>query len=105
MRRVLKTNSRHYTPVSKLPFYRAHVLARMPQLRSLDGTPVHPREVEAAPGMVRRDVGQLEMLMTAAVTASKLRRAYQLSRVHEELLAVVYTAHGGVWCMLKSVDP
>ena len=32
--------------------------------------------------------------MTAAVTASKLRRAYQLSRVHEELLAVVYTAHG-----------
>ena len=53
----LEALSLELTPVSKLPFYRAHVLARMPQLRSLDGTPVHPREVEAAPGMVRRDVG------------------------------------------------
>jgi hypothetical protein len=32
-------------PVSRLPFYRAHVLVRMPNLRSLDGAPVHPREV------------------------------------------------------------
>jgi hypothetical protein len=44
--------------------------------------------------MVRRDVGSLEMLMTAAVTAYKLRRAYQLSRVHEVGL-----------CRLNQVDP
>ena len=92
----LEALSLELTPLSRLPFYRAHVLARMPNLRSLDGTPVRPGEVEAAPGLVRRDVGLLEMLMTAAITAAKLRRAYQLSRVHEELLAVVYAAHGPV---------
>jgi hypothetical protein len=84
------------TPVSRLPFYRAHVLARMPNLRSLDGGAVSAREVEAAAGLVRRDVGLLEMLMSAAVTAAKLRRAYQFSRVHEELVAVVFAARGPV---------
>ena len=33
----LEALSLELTPVSRLPFYRAHVLARMPRLKSLDG--------------------------------------------------------------------
>ena len=46
-------------------------------------------ESDTAPRLVRKDVGHLEMLMNAAVTADKLRRAYRLAKVHEELVDVV----------------
>ena len=92
----LEALSLELTPLAKLPHYRAHVLARLPNLRSLDGVAVSESEARARPGLVRRDVGSLEMLMSAAVAAAKLRRAYQLSRVHEELRAVVFASCGPV---------
>ena len=92
----LEALSLELTPLAKLPHYRAHVLARLPNLRSLDGVAVSESEARRAPGLVRRDVGSLEMLMSAAVAAAKLRRAYQLSRVHEELRAVVFASCGPV---------
>ena len=92
----LEALSLELTPVSRLPFYRAHVLARMPRLKSLDGKATTREEIVAAPGRVRRDVRSLEMLMSAAVTAAKLRRAYALSLVHQELREVVFSANGPV---------
>ena len=92
----LEALSLELTPLAKLPHYRAHVLARLPNLRSLDGVAVSESEARRAPGLVRRDVGSLEMLMSAAAAAAKLRRAYQLSRVHEELRAVVFASCGPV---------
>ena len=92
----LEALSLELCPVARLPFYRAHVIARMPRLKSLDGIGVTPRESERAPRLVRKDVGHLEMLMNAATTADKLRRAYRLAKVHEELRSVVYAPTGPV---------
>ena len=77
----LEALSLELCPVARLPFYRAHVIARMPRLKSLDGIGVTSRESERAPRLVRKDVGHLEMLMNAATTADKLRRAYRLAKV------------------------
>ena len=92
----LEALSLELAPVAKLPFYRAHVLARLPRLKSLDGVVVTAHEAAQAPRLVRKDVGHLEMLMNAAVTADKLRRAYRLAKVHEELTKVVYAPDGPV---------
>ena len=92
----LEAVSLELCPVAKLPFYRAHVIARLPRLKSLDGVVVSRHESDTAPRLVRKDVGHLEMLMNAAVTADKLRRAYRLAKVHEELVDVVYAPNGPV---------
>ena len=92
----LEAVSLELCPVAKLPFYRAHVIARLPRLKSLDGVVVSRHESDTAPRLVRKDVGHLEMLMNAAVTADKLRRAYRLAKVHEELTKVVYAPNGPV---------
>ena len=92
----LEALSLELCPVAKLPFYRAHVVARLPRLKSLDGVVVSAHESAQAPRLVRKDVGHLEMLMNAAVTADKLRRAYRLAKVHEELARVVYAPNGPV---------
>ncbi len=92
----LEALSLELCPVAKLPFYRAHVVARLPRLKSLDGVVVSAHESAQAPRLVRKDVGHLEMLMNAAVTADKLRRAYRLAKVHEELARVVYAPDGPV---------
>ena len=86
----LEAVSLELCPVAKLPFYRAHVIARLPRLKSLDGVVVSRHESDTATRLVRKDVGHLEMLMNAAVTADKLRRAYRLAKCYEELAA---------WCM------
>ena len=93
----LEVLSLERTPVSKLPFYREHVIARCASsLRSLDGEPVDDAARTRAASAVRRDVAHLENLMRAAATADKLRRAYRLSLVHEELRQVVFAARGPV---------
>ena len=93
----LEVLSLERTPVSKLPFYREHVIARCSEtLRSLDGEPVDDDARRRAASAVRRDVAHLENLMRAAATADKLRRAYRLSLVHEELRQVVFAARGPV---------
>ena len=92
----LEALSLELCPVAKLPFYRAHVVARLPRLKSLDGVVVSAHESAQAPRLVRKDVGHLEMLMNAAVTADKLRRAYRLAKVHEELARVMYSPNGPV---------
>ena len=97
----LEALSLELAPVAKLPFYRAHVLARLPRLKSLDGVVVTAHEAAQAPRLVRKDVGHLEMLMNAAVTADKLRRAYRLAKVHEELTKVV-SRPTGRWSRARS---
>ena len=93
----LEVVSLERTPVSKLPFYREHVIARCSEtLRSLDGQPVDDAARRRAASAVRRDVAHLENLMRAAATTDKLRRAYRLSLVHEELRQVVFAARGPV---------
>ena len=93
----LEVLSLERTPVSKLPFYREHVIARCAlSLRSLDGEPVDDAARARASAAVRSDVARLENLMRAAATADKLRRAYRLSLVHEELRQVVFAARGPV---------
>ena len=93
----LEVLSLERTPVSKLPFYRQHVIARCSDtLRLLDGEPVDDDARAIAASAVRRDVHNLENLMRAAATADKLRRAYRLSLVHEELRQVVFAARGPV---------
>lgn len=93
----LEVLSLERTPVSALPFYREHVIARCSEtLRSLDGEPVDDDARRRAASAVRRDVAHLENLMRAAATADKLRRAYRLSLVHEELRQVVFAARGPV---------
>jgi hypothetical protein len=93
----LEVVSLERTPVSALPFYREHVIARCSEtLRSLDGEPVDDDARRRAASAVRRDVAHLENLMRAAATADKLRRAYRLSLVHEELRQVVFAARGPV---------
>jgi hypothetical protein len=95
--RKLEVLSLERTPVSKLPFYRQHVIARCSDtLRVLDGEPVDDDARKFAASAVRRDVHNLENLMRAAATADKLRRAYRLSLVHEELRQVVFAARGPV---------
>jgi len=95
--RKLEVLSLERTPVSKLPFYRQHVIARCSDtLRVLDGEPVDDDARAFAASAVRRDVHNLENLMRAAATADKLRRAYRLSLVHEELRQVVFAARGPV---------
>jgi len=93
---LMEVLSLERTPVSTLPFYRQHVIARFPRLKTLDGETVTPSERDRASRAVRMDVALLENLMRAAATANKLKRAYELSRVHEELRAVVFTARGPV---------
>ena len=93
----LEVVSLERTPVSQLPFYREHVIARCSEtLRSLDGEPVDDDARRRAASATRRDVAHLENLMRAAATADKLRRAYRLSLVHEELRQVVFAARGPV---------
>lgn len=93
---LLEVLSLERTPVSTLPFYRQHVIARFTHLKMLDGINVSPNERADASQLVRMDVAFLENLMRSASTVQKLKRAYCLSRVHEELRQVVFTARGPV---------
>ena len=92
----LEALSLELTPLSRAPWYRAHVLARMPNLRSLDGREVTNDEVARAPRDARTDVANLEALMSARATADKLRRCVKFSDVFEELRRVVFAPGGPV---------
>eukprot|EP00760_Papus_ankaliazontas_P033752 PhM_4_TR6719/c0_g1_i1/m.103201 len=72
-------------PVTAMPFYRYHVIAAMPSLRTLDGVDVTPSERQDAPGVVRKEAAYVSALFAAHLWLLLLRNCRDKMAMHREL--------------------
>jgi len=73
----LETASFEGNPMTQLPYYRAHVLVQLPQLRTLDGKAVTEEEVARAHGAVFQEASTLAVMVSNACLVHKLSRTAQ----------------------------
>jgi len=66
--------------MTQLPYYRAHVLVLLPQLRTLDGKAVTEEEVARAHGAVFQEASTLAVMVSNACLVHKLSRTAQARR-------------------------
>eukprot|EP00884_Botryococcus_braunii_P004804 jgi/Botrbrau1/14324/Bobra.0287s0016.1 len=69
---TLESASFEGNPVCRLPNYRAHVLRKLPSLKTLDGRPVEERERQSALLALRREDTMLALMISNANLINKI---------------------------------
>ncbi|KAG1666911.1 hypothetical protein FOA52_005971 [Chlamydomonas sp. UWO 241] len=77
-------------PLAGMPYYRAHVVVSLPNLKSLDGRAVSDGERGQAGRLVEQEASLMAVLLRSACSAHKLGRTFQQLQLHVELYRVMY---------------
>eukprot|EP01028_Stygiella_incarcerata_P009020 TRINITY_DN409_c0_g1_i2.p1 TRINITY_DN409_c0_g1~~TRINITY_DN409_c0_g1_i2.p1 ORF type:complete len:1763 (-),score=566.38 TRINITY_DN409_c0_g1_i2:291-5579(-) len=107
--RSLRVLNLEFNPIHSLPYYRWHVIMRLPFLRMLDNKSVTDKERAKAPSIVRKEETTLDLMATNEVLIAKLKHGLEKIRLHDELRSVVFgrigTLKGTEWLPLIGTVP
>jgi ribonuclease HII len=86
---LLRNVNLEFNPISQLPYYRYHVIFRLPQIRTLDSREIAPQERTKAASIIKKEQTTLELMFNNECLIAKLSRGIEAVQTEEDLRARV----------------
>lgn len=74
-----------FNPISQLPYYRYHVIARVPQIRILDNREITAQERAKAVPITKKEEATLDLMFNNECLIAKLSKGIEIMRNDENL--------------------